>query len=251
MTIKRIIIFVAFTAILACSAFPVQAKCLHPCAQSAACEERQILVSGSAEIFVEPDRVRLAFGITEKSRDLKAASDNMGMVLGKALSFLRSSGIQDKHIQTSHVSIRPEYHFDSETRETILQSYALSQSFAVTLEDTAKYEEIFRGLLGLGINEVRDVTFSISGQQKYRNEALAAAVKAAEKKARILADAAGVTLGKAMIIQEGRQDQTLPRMRNVMLAASAMDAAGGHAGEGFALGTIAVQADVTVVFKVE
>ena len=238
-------LFIALVALLITCALPAKAE-------QNTCSERQIGVIGRSEIFVKPDRVRMAFGVSEKSKDLKAGSDNIGKVLGKALSFLKNSGIQDKHIQTSHVSIRPEFHFDGSTRESSLLVYALSQSFAVTLEEPAKYEEIFRALLGLGINEVQDVSFSTSEPQKHQDEALVAAVKAAEKKARLLADAAGLTLGKAMSIQELHQEQIFPRMSNAMLnTAQAMDAAGGQAGDGFALGSISVKAEVSVVYKID
>ena len=242
---RQNILFVALIALLMTCALPAKAE-------QNTCSERQILVTGRAEIFVKPDRVRMAFGVSEKSKDLKTGSDNIGKVLGKALSFLKNSGIQDKHIQTSHVSIRPEFHFDGNTRETSLLVYALSQSFAVTLEEPAKYEEIFRTLLGLGINEVQDVSFSTSESQKHQDEALVAAVKAAEKKARLLADAAGLTLGKAISIQELHQERIFPRISNVMLnTAQAMDAAGEQAGEGFALGSIPIKAEVSVVYKAD
>ena len=217
-------------------------------AEPASLQPRQIFVGGSAEVLVVPDRVRLVFGVSERSMDIKAASGNIDTTLGKALSMLRTKGVQDKYVQTSHVSIRPEYNF--ERGQATLLHYVLSQSFSVILEEPALYREVFSELIALGINEVHDVSFIISEPQKYKDEALVAAFKAAGEKAELLASAGGLKLGNVISIQEGRQEQIMPRMRGVMPnAALAMDAAGGL--ESFAVGTIPVRAEVAVVFEFE
>jgi len=89
----------------------------------------------------------------------------------------------------------------------------------------------------------------LSDPQKYHSEALALAVKDAQRKAGILAEAANLTLGKAVSIQEG--PQRLPPVSSRMLAqASPMSAdAGGGIGEGMALGTILVRVDISAVFQ--
>jgi hypothetical protein len=100
-----------------------------------------------------------------------------------------------------------------------------------------------------GINEVQEVSFALSDPQKYHSEALALAVKDAQRKAGILAEAANLTLGKAVSIQEGLQ--RLPPVSSRMLAqASPMSAdAGGGIGEGMALGTILIRVDISAVFQ--
>jgi uncharacterized protein YggE len=79
----------------------------------------------------------------------------MGKVLGQTLDFLKKSGIDEEHIQTSHVSIRREERFNHQTGEAMSMGYALAQSFAITLIDPSMYEKIFAGLIDLGINEVQ------------------------------------------------------------------------------------------------
>jgi len=249
-TCRRYTLSVVFAALFAVCAVSARAQQQGPCAQPAACGERQIAVSGSAEISVKPDRVHLLFGISQQSKDLKAASSAMGQALGKALAFLKTSGIQDKLIQTSHVSIQPQYRFDPKTHENTFQDYALSQSFSVTLEDTDKYQEIFRGLLDLGVNQVQNVSYSISDSQKYKDDMLAAAVKDAERKAQILANAAGLTLGKAVSIQEGGRNAVWAS-DHLARGVAAPAPQQGHAGEGFALGAIPVRAEVSVVYTAQ
>jgi hypothetical protein len=213
-----------------------------------------ISVTGVGEIQAIPDRLQLRFGVTERNQSVQEGSAAMGKILGQALAFLKKSGIDEKRIQTSHVNIRREERFNHQTGEATFTGYALSQSFAITLEDPAMYEKIFAGLIGLGINEVQEVSFFLSEPQKYHSEALALAVKDAQRKGGILAETAGFTLGKAVSIQEGQQWQMpSPRMmRNAPMAAMEMSAdAGSGIGEGMAVGTIPVRVDISVVFRAQ
>jgi hypothetical protein len=222
---------------------------MNPCAVKS--HEPIIAVSGSGEVQAIPDRLRMRFGVSERTQNVREGSANMGKILGQALEFMKASGIDEKDIQTSHVNIQREYRFNNATNESVFVHYHLSQSFAVTLIDPSMYEKIFAGLIDLGINEVQEVSFSLSNPRKYFDEALGIAVRDAQRKAGVLADTTGLTLGSAVSIQEGRQEHIMPRTRNVLMAASADMASGalGGTGEGMALGTIPVRVEVSAVFR--
>ena len=210
-------------------------------------------VSANAEIFVKPDRVHLTLGVSERSKDLRAAKERMSETLKKAIAFCKANGIQDKHIRTSHLSIYPDYRYDDDKAKSLLRHYALSQAFTVTLENPDKCETILYTLLDMGINSVQGVSFTTSELRKYRDEARLAAVRAAQEKAQLLAGAAGLKLGKAVNIQEGEygsQPGLRPRQQNPSQNAFKPDSPEG-VGEGFALGTIPVRAEVTVAYELE
>jgi len=221
-------------------------------------DDRQLFcVSASAEINVKPDRAHMTLGVSERSKDLHGAKERMSEILKKAIAFCKAKGIQDKHIQTSYISIQPEYRYD-DGKEKTLRDYVLNQSFTVTLEKTELHEALLYGLLDMGINSVYDISFSTSELRKYRDEARLAAIKAAQEKAKLLTEAAGLKLGKAVNLQEGPIISPSFRMamgrsslsQNVMQDAAAP--AGGEAGgEGFALGTIPVRAEVTLIYELE
>jgi uncharacterized protein YggE len=216
--------------------------------------DRQIFsVSADAEIFVKPDRVRLTFGVSERSKDLHAAKERMSETLKKAISLCKAIGIQDKHIQTAYISIYPDYVYDDNKARSLLRHYALTQSFTIILENPDKYETLLYTLLELGINDVENISFTTSELRKYRDEARLAAVRAAQEKAKLLTDAVGLKLGKVVNIQEGqRVSPAMPRSRNMMSQnVSDAPAQGDTGGEGFALGMISVKAEVTVSYELE
>jgi uncharacterized protein YggE len=215
--------------------------------------DKQIFyVSADAEIYVKPNRVRLTLGVSERSKDLRAAKERMSETLQKAIAFCKTNGVQDKHIQTSYLSIYPDYRYDDDKAKSLLRHYALTQSFTITLEDPDKYETILYSLLGMGINNVQNVSFTTSELRKYRDEARLAAVQAAQEKAKLLTEAAGLKLGKVVNIQEGQIAHIAARIsQNVAPAPAQAAAATAGLGEGFALGTIPVKAEVTMAYELE
>jgi uncharacterized protein YggE len=111
--------------------------------------------------------------------------------------------VAEKYIQTSNVYISPNYrNRDDEKNAAALLYYELSQTLTVTLEDISKYDKLIYPLLDLGINRVEYLSFSTSKLRVHRDEARLAAVKAAQEKAKLLTDAAGIKLGKPVNITE-------------------------------------------------
>ena len=239
---------VMLAAILALPVCALAAK-----AEPAPCDKQFFYVSANAEIYVKPDRVHLTLGVSERSKDLRAAKERMGETLKKAIAFCKAKGIQDKHIQTSYISIEPSYRHDGD--ETRLRHYELTQTFTVMLENPDAYETMLYTLLDMGINMVHDVSFTTSALRKHRDEARLAAIRAAQEKAKLLTEAAGLTLGKTVNIinlHEGSSIRASASARrygqsqNVSERSTPEDA-----GEGFALGTIPVRAEVTLVYELE
>jgi uncharacterized protein YggE len=216
--------------------------------------DKQVLhVSADAAISVKPDRAHLTLGVSERSKDLRATKERMSETLKKAIAFCKANGVQDKHIQTSYISISPAYRYDDDKAKSLLRHYALTQTFTVTLENPDTYETLLYALLELGINNVQNVSFTTSELRKYRDEARLAAVRAAQEKAKLLTDAVGIKLGKVVNIQEGQRVSPAYTIRSKdmlsqnVLAKSAPE----DAGEGFALGMIPVKAEVTVSYELE
>jgi len=210
-------------------------------------------VTGNAEIAVKPDRMHVTFGVSDRSKDLLSAKDRMSETLKKAISFCKTNGIPEKNIRTSQVSIRPEYRYDDEKTKNLLRYYELTQTFTVTLENPDMYETLLYNLLNMGINNVENVSFTTSELRKYKDEARLAAVRAAQEKAKLLTDAVGIKLGKVINILEGQPVNYLPHnglSQNVELAAAPMADRESPQGS-FALGTIPVRAEMTVVYELE
>lgn len=157
-----------------------------------------INVSGSAEIKVAPDEIDLRVGVetrSEKLEDTKA--DNDGRV-SKTLAFLKTSGVEDKNVQTDFISIEPDYNTNTSRTKPVV--YIVRKSIEVKLTKTDGFEGILTGLLNNGVTNVHGIEFHTSQLRKHRDEARALAIRAAREKADAMASELGVKRGKVYSI---------------------------------------------------
>lgn len=226
---------------------------------AAAAAPQLMSVSADAEVRVKPDRAAITFGLFEKTDNLRQGAERLNAVAKQVADYCRTRGIEDRFIQTDSLRITPVY-FNQTTytkngvkSETEKLQYELAQTFTITLEDPAQYEDVMYGLLGMGINRVENVSFYSTQMRRYRDEARRLAVKHAREKAELLAEAAGIRLGKTVNVEEN----TVPVWPAARYAASNVSqnimesAAGDNLLPAPATGMISVKAAVTLTYKIK
>jgi uncharacterized protein YggE len=119
-----------------------------------------------------------------------------------------------------------------------------------TLRDVSRAEEMLSEILESGITRINGVRFQTSQLRKYRDQARASAIRAAQEKAVALTAEIGQKIGRAYSIEE----ETTPRgnVYSQNVSSNSFESAAGDAGgsEGtLSLGQIKVTARVTVRFE--
>ncbi len=215
---------------------------------------RTISVTGEAVVKVEPDTVVATFGVETYDNEIVAAKEQNKDVIQKAFAAVRELGIEENAIQTDHISIEPRYKDSSYERGSI-NGYFIRNTFAVTLKEPEKLEELLTKLLQTGITSVHGVDFQVSELKPHREQARELALLAAKEKAEKMTAVLGQKLGRPMQIQENQNDWWMGRYgrasymsQNVMQNA---EPTGGQddMGESVALGKISVRANVSVTFE--
>lgn len=225
-----------------------------------------ISVSGSAEIRVVPDQVVITAAVESRAKEVATACKDNETRIRAIVQFLKSSGIEDKHIHTEYIAIDPIMRLRSyprkavqaqanlpnsnpfeETEEEQLEQpvgYLARRQFAITVVDLGKFEAIYQGLIERGINRVSGIEFRTSKLREHRDEARLKAVRAAKEKAQAMAGELGATLFAIKSIDESRDTLARTAMQN-----SISNPFGGEPAEGtFAIGQIEINAAVDVVF---
>ena len=159
-------------------------------------------VSGEGRASAAPDVAVLGLGVSAKAATVKAANSQAQEALSDLLDSLEDNGVQEKDIQTSQFSIRPEY--DYRNNEQILTGYRVSHMLQVKVRDIDKAGEVIDDAVEAGgdLLQVQSISFTIDDTTALRSEARAEAVADAQTKAEELATLAGVTLGKPTYITE-------------------------------------------------
>jgi uncharacterized protein len=160
-----------------------------------------ISVTGEAQISVPPDRAQIDAGVTSDAKAAREASDANAAAMGKVLAALKGAGIDEKDVQTSRLSLQPQYAANRNGPSPIV-GYRASNRVMVRIRDVGKVAGVIDTLVGAGANDIGNISFSVSHASQLLDDAREGAVADARRKAEIYAKAAGVTLGAPLNISE-------------------------------------------------
>jgi uncharacterized protein YggE len=207
-------------------AWLMAAMLMAPVAQAAAeSPEHAITVSGEATLGVAPDLATINAGVTSRAKTAREASDANNKAMQKVLAALHEGGLADRDVRTEYLSLQP-LREDVRNAPDRIVGFQASNTVSVRVRDVARLGAVLDRVIASGANEISGISFSVSDQSKRLDEARAAAVADARRKAEVLAMAAGVGLGRAIRIVEDGGHAPVPYMVRAAAAPSAAIATG-------------------------
>jgi uncharacterized protein YggE len=160
---------------------------------------RTITVNGTGKASFVPDRAMFTFGVATKRKTASDASEANNREMQAVIDALRGAGVPEEDIQTSQISLYPDYSDEGEAR-----GYEASNSVSVTVS-LAKAGDALQAAVGAGANQVDGPSLTKEDTDALYASALRAAVADARSRAGVLSDAAGVKVGEVVSIQEGSE----------------------------------------------
>jgi uncharacterized protein len=215
-----------------------------------------ITTTGDAEIKVAPDEVIFVLGVETWDKDIKVAKRQNDDRIKRIMTVTKEYAIEPQFVQTDQITVDPRYRNGTYTDADFI-GYFVSKTIVITLKDVSKFEDVYTGVLSAGANHVQGIQFRTSELRKYRDQARALAIQAAQEKAAALAGVMGQKVGKPQSIQEnssGWWSSYTARWGGAMTQNVIQNASGGSTfnDEGtFAPGQISVSARVSVTFELE
>lgn len=183
--------------------------------------DKVITVTGEATASVVPDLAMIRGGVTTQGKTAKEASDANAKEMTAVIDALKAAGIAERDIQTTRLSIYPQQDPNKAGKARII-GFQASNQVNVKLRDINKIADALDRMISAGANEISGVSFSVSDPSKALDAARKDAVADAKRKAEIYATAAGVGLGRAVVIQEeGTPALFQPRPMAMRAAAAA------------------------------
>jgi uncharacterized protein YggE len=159
-----------------------------------------ITVNGVGKVSTVPDRATFTFGVETHRSTAADASDANNGEMRRVIDALKAAGVADADMQTSQISVYPEYK-DSGSG---VSGYVASNSVTVTV-GIADAGSVVQAAVGAGANQVDGPSLTKDDSDALYAKALRDAVDDARARAQVLADAAGVTLGGVISIEEGSE----------------------------------------------
>ncbi len=221
---------------------------------------RTVQVSGTAVINVVPDRALIQLGVQSNGKTPAEAEDINTAAMQKIIKALNSLKIESKDIATDWYYVTPVY---KDYAPTSITGYQINNTIAVTVRDIKQVSKVVSSALKAGANQVINVELYTSELRKYRDQARELAVKAAQEKASLLANAAGAQTNCVISINEnvssyyngwwyGGNNSALWTQNVSQNVAPSAGNAGGESALSetgpVSLGQISVRAEVTTIF---
>ena len=155
----------------------------------------EIQVTGDAEVKVVPDEVSVFFGVENRGKDISAAVAQNNASVKRLISAIKSVGVDASDIQTDYFHVDIIY---VANQGSVIDYYVVSKQVQAVLKKVAKFEDLLDAGLLAGANHLGGIEFRTTELRKYRDEARSMAAKAAVEKAKGLAEAAGLKVGKPL-----------------------------------------------------
>ncbi len=213
---------------------------LIPLALSVQAEGR-IIVTGEASVETAPDMAMISLGVTTEAADAADALAANTEATASVLDRLDAAGVEARDVQTSGLSLSPNWANNQSTGTNSIVGFVASNQVTVRVRDLKALGGILDDVVRNGANTFNGLTFGLQDPDPVMDEARRAAVTEALRKARLYAEAAGVTLGPIAELSE----QTGQMPQPMFARGATMEAA-----VPIAEGEVAIAAQVRVEFEI-
>lgn len=198
-----------------------------------------ITVTGEGTVETAPDMATISLGVTSTARTAALAMAENAAQLSAVLENLKAAGIEARDLQTSGLSLGPNWS-NSSGGSSRIDGYTASNQLSVRVRDLAKLGAILDAAVKDGANTLNNVQFGVADPAPMLDEARKRAVANARHRAELLTGAAGVALGPIASITESGSYNPQPQFQNY--ARATMEAVP------MAEGELSLGASVTVVW---
>jgi uncharacterized protein YggE len=155
----------------------------------------------TGEVTRVPDIARISAGVVSQSVRATDAIAQNARAMDKVIAALKRSGVADRDIQTSNLSLNPDYRY-VENQPPVLTGYRASNEVTVRFRDIKETGRILDALVSEGANQINGPMLTIDKPDAALDEARQKAFAAARARAELYARAAGMRVGRILSISE-------------------------------------------------
>jgi uncharacterized protein YggE len=161
----------------------------------------RIDISATGEVSRVPDVAIISAGVVTKAPTASAAlQDNAGR-MQRVLAALKRAGIADRDIQTSNVSLNPEYRYP-DNQSPQLTGYSASNNVSVRFRDIRMSGQILDALVGQGANQISGPNLTIDKPEGALDEARTRAIAVGRERAQAYARSLGMRVVRLVAVSE-------------------------------------------------
>jgi uncharacterized protein YggE len=167
--------------------------------------DRVVSVTATAKSLVKPDKAQVRIGVVTPPQKTAAEAVTQGnQQMQKVTDALKAVGVKAEEMQTTGYNLNPHYTYEPNTGTQKLDGYELRQELQVKvgIGDADKISNVLGAATGAGANTVSDIQFVVDDPDMARTGARNEAIQKAKVKAKNLARATGMHLGRIVDVLE-------------------------------------------------
>jgi uncharacterized protein YggE len=170
-----------------------------------------------------PDVAMISSGVVTRAASARAALQQNAAKMDRVRAALKRAGIADRDIQTSNISLSPDYRY-AENQPPKLTGYTASNQVNVRFRDIAATGEILDALVAEGANQINGPTLTIDKPDEALDEARAKALAAGRARAELYARSLGMRVVRLLSVSESGGSYPVPPPMPMMMEARAQSA---------------------------
>ena len=168
-------------------------------------------ITATGEVTRVPNLALITAGVSTRSTTASGALQDNAARMERVIAALKAAGIADRDIQTSAISLNPEYRYP-ENQQPQLVGYSASNQVTIRFRDIRNSGRILDALVAQGANQINGPTMTIEQPQAALDEARANAVAVGRARAELYARALGKRVARVISISEGGGQYLPPPM---------------------------------------
>jgi uncharacterized protein YggE len=181
-------------------------------------------INATGEVTRVPDLAIISAGVVTKAATATSAIQQAANRMARVRAALTQAGIADRDIQTSNISLNPEYRYDN-NQPPQLTGYSASNQLSVRFHDIGATGKILDALVREGANQISGPNLTIEKPESALDEARAKAVAMGRARADLYARSLGLRVVRVVSLSESGGYAPPPPMPPMVMMAERSQAA--------------------------
>jgi uncharacterized protein YggE len=203
-------------------------------------------ISSTGEVSRVPDIAIISAGVVTRQPTATAAIQQNATQMERVLAALKAAGVAERDVQTSSISLNPEYRY-AEGQAPRLAGYTASNQVSIRFRDIRNTGKILDALVAEGANQINGPSLTIDKPDEALDEARTKALANGRARADFYAHALGRRVVRLISVSEGGGNYPVPPMPVMMEARAASQAAD----TSIVPGEQKLQVNLSMVFEVQ
>lgn len=158
-------------------------------------------ISATGEVSRVPDVGVITAGVVSRSATATGALQDSASRMSQVLAALKKAGVADRDVQTSNVSLNPEYRYPQDQAPQLV-GYTASNSVTVRFRDIRNSGKILDALVREGANQINGPDLVVDKPEAALDEARAKAIAIGRARADLYARSLGMRVARVVSVSE-------------------------------------------------